>query len=213
MTKGGCKELRIKMESIFRFNARRLWRLCLRCAWELDQIDKDGRDWRNIVIDSDLTYRLNTAKLLLGTAAQESNFIWERQRSPQWDGIVGGFSKWQVERGSIERTMKDLISKDHLVGRCYRITQFLFADLKATDAWLALPLESILWMLRLNDNDYLGIMFAREHYRRVPKPIPSTVEEQADYWKRYYNSFAGKGTIEEYLQNWERYCIPAITGA
>ena len=198
------------MESVFKFNARRLWRLCLRCVWELDETDKQGRDWRNIVTDPDLTYRLNTAKLLLGTAAQESNFIWERQRSPQWDGTIGGFSKWQLERHSIERTMKDLITKDHLVGHCHRITQFLFADPRATDAWLTIPLEGILWMLRLNDNDYLGAMFAREHYRRIPSPIPFTIEGQAAYWKKYYNTEAGKGTEEEYLKNWKRYCIPVI---
>ena len=177
---------------------------------EVDQVDKRDRDYRNILTDTDLQYRKATAMLLLGTAAQESNFVWERQRTPTWDGDVGGFSKWQVEKASISHTLFDLTSRTNLRDRYDRITQFLFADPKATNNWAHLPLETFLWMLRLNDNDYLGVMFAREHYRRRPEPIPYAVEDQAAYWKEFYNTSAGAGTVEEYVHNWQRYCEEVV---
>lgn len=42
-------------------------------------------------------------------------------------------------------------------------------------------------------------LVARLFYRLVPKAIPSTLNERADYWKRYYNTAAGKGTPSKYL--------------
>lgn len=53
----------------------------------------------------------------------------------------------------------------------------------------------------LEFNPFLSLLFCRLHYILVPAPIPATVDERAIYWKRYYNTFAGKGTPEEYLAN------------
>jgi hypothetical protein len=196
----------------FQFNAQRMWRLCLKCAWALDhpQNYESAIGWRCLLIPNDdpmTTYMRNTAQLLLGTAAQESAFEWERQRSPAWDGTVGGFSKWQLETASMKATLDSL--RINTI-RLTKVTQFLFADPKATTAWLNLPFDTFLWMLRLNDNDYLGVMFAREHYRRIAAPIPKTLQDQAKYWKHWYNSELGAGTPEQYLKSWQIYCADAV---
>ena len=48
---------------------------------------------------------------------------------------------------------------------------------------------------------------ARVHYLRVPAPLPAADDliGQAAYWKRYYNTPAGKGTVEQYTQSWHAY--------
>ena len=45
----------------------------------------------------------------------------------------------------------------------------------------------------------------RIKYYRDPAPIPSSLREQAEYWKRIYNTPAGAGTVEQYIANWQRY--------
>ena len=51
----------------------------------------------------------------------------------------------------------------------------------------------------LTTNLAFSIIMCRIHYRRVPKPLPKTLEEQAKYWKKYYNTKSGKGTVEKFL--------------
>lgn len=55
------------------------------------------------------------------------------------------------------------------------------------------------WDLRL------AIIMARLRYRVVPEELPATVEGMAAYWKKYYNTPKGKGTIDEFMGNWEKY--------
>lgn len=43
------------------------------------------------------------------------------------------------------------------------------------------------------------IIICRMFYLRIKEAIPSTVEERAKYWKKYYNTLLGKGTVELYI--------------
>lgn len=45
------------------------------------------------------------------------------------------------------------------------------------------------------------------HYLRVPEYLPASkdVKKLASYWKRYYNTSLGKGTEEEFIENYRRY--------
>lgn len=52
----------------------------------------------------------------------------------------------------------------------------------------------------LRYNPYLSLIFTRLLYRLVKESIPSTIEERAKYWKKYYNTELGKGTPEHYLE-------------
>ena len=55
------------------------------------------------------------------------------------------------------------------------------------------------WAWILETNIAVQIAMCRLHYRRIPKPLPSSAEGQAEYWKKYYNSMAGRGTVEDFL--------------
>lgn len=54
--------------------------------------------------------------------------------------------------------------------------------------------------LELELSPLLALVFARLRYRTVPEAIPGTVEGRAEYWKKHYNSSAGKGTVEHYIE-------------
>lgn len=47
----------------------------------------------------------------------------------------------------------------------------------------------------------IGIIMMRCLYWLVPKSIPKDLRGRAEYWKKYYNTEFGKGTIEEYIKN------------
>ena len=56
------------------------------------------------------------------------------------------------------------------------------------------------WNHILTTNISAQIAICRLHYRRVPKPLPKTIEEQAAQWKVYYNTSKGKGTVEKFIE-------------
>lgn len=52
-----------------------------------------------------------------------------------------------------------------------------------------------------------AIIMARLRYRAVRAALPPVddVKERARYWKRYYNTAAGRGTIDEFITNHKRH--------
>jgi len=54
----------------------------------------------------------------------------------------------------------------------------------------------------LLSNIGLQAAFCRLHYRRVPSALPKSdnLKDQAKYWKKYYNSELGKGTIKHFME-------------
>ena len=48
----------------------------------------------------------------------------------------------------------------------------------------------------------LQAAFARLQYRRFKDPLPGVgdLEAQAKYWKKFYNTELGRGTIEHFLK-------------
>jgi hypothetical protein len=148
------------------------------------------------------------AHLLLGTAAQESGLLWTRQRMPRWEGSTGGFSRWQLEAGSIKDSLAYLKARPEMLKRA---TAYLFDDPHASIVWItACSVETLLWVMRFTDSNRLGCLFARLHYLRVTEPVPDGLQAQAEYWKRYYNTTLGAGKPEQYVANWKRLCSAAV---
>lgn len=54
-----------------------------------------------------------------------------------------------------------------------------------------------------------GILMARILYLRTPEGIPSVDDKKAlaSYWKKWYNTHMGKGTVEKALAAYQTYCI------
>lgn len=51
----------------------------------------------------------------------------------------------------------------------------------------------------------LSLIFSRLHYLKVADPVPPTAAGRAKYWKKHYNTSAGAGTSQEYLDNQKAY--------
>jgi hypothetical protein len=52
----------------------------------------------------------------------------------------------------------------------------------------------------VTSNIAIQIALCRLHYRRFKEPIPTTLEGQAKYWKAFYNTKRGKGTVEHFIE-------------
>ena len=55
----------------------------------------------------------------------------------------------------------------------------------------------------LHGNWFLAAALCRVHYLRVNEPLPTSedLHEIGAYWKRHYNTMAGKGTVDEFVRN------------
>ena len=74
-----------------------------------------------------------------------------------------------------------------------KVAEICFLDLKHFIS----PVSSE-WKKILTTNITAQIIFCRLHYWRVPKKLPKTIDEQALYWKKYYNTEKGAGTIKHF---------------
>lgn len=66
---------------------------------------------------------------------------------------------------------------------------------------------NVLTPYSLSYNSKLAIVFCRLHYLRVPAPLPETIEGYAVYWKKYYNTNLGKGTVGQFIKNYQKYVL------
>jgi hypothetical protein len=51
----------------------------------------------------------------------------------------------------------------------------------------------------------LAILMARLNYLSKPGAIPTTRSGRAAYWKKYWNTYLGKGTIKDYMSSARKY--------
>jgi hypothetical protein len=53
------------------------------------------------------------------------------------------------------------------------------------------------------------VAIARCMYLSIPRPLPKSndIEGMAIYWKKYYNSFLGKGTEQQFIDDYNRFVL------
>ena len=132
-------------------------------------------------------YSSDAVELLMGTCAQESAF--GKYRRQLGNGPALGV--FQMEPATFNDIVKNYLHyKQPLFLRILEVSSLSSYDSQ-----------------ELINNDVFAICMARVHYLRVPKPIPNTVDGWAAYWKQYYNTYLGKGKIEEYTKNYIKHCM------
>jgi hypothetical protein len=135
-------------------------------------------------------YSLQAEKLLMGTAAIESNF----QNFVQFGGGPAR-GMFQME----PPTFHDILDR-FLAGHSQ-------ATLKA--AVLTMATTSPPSFDELVTNHLFAAAMARAKYYSIPAPIPIGLNEQADYWWTYYNGRSPHGLKPaDYLAKWATYCAP-----
>lgn len=123
--------------------------------------------------------------LLIGTALQESQLRYLDQLSP---GPGPAYGLFQMEKRTHDDHWNSFISKDQ--------------DLK--DKIVSLTSAYPPGVEQLRCNLLYAAAMCRIHYRRVKEPLPdaSDVKALGQYWKKYYNTYAGKGTVEQFVKNY-----------
>jgi hypothetical protein len=131
-------------------------------------------------------YSLAAEELLLGTACQESKcgtYLKQLGTGP----ALGIF---QMEPRTHDDLWKNFVRSKDLGAELIDLSIVAF---DTPDA------DEMVWNLK-----YAAAM-CRVHYYRVKAPLPAAgdIPAQAAYWKKYYNTIKGAGTVEEYLKNWK----------
>lgn len=124
-------------------------------------------------------------KMLLGTACMESNcgeYISQYPKGPA-KGI------YQMETA----TAKDIINN------------YLAYKKPLKEKVFSFYMNGYDLDFNLRTNMAFATAMARCHYLRQPGAIPDTLEGQAKYWKKYYNTEGGAGHPEEYIQKWKKH--------
>ena len=124
--------------------------------------------------------------LILGTGLAESNLRELEQGKGNKKGPALGF--WQMEPSTYYDIWKNYIY--YRPSLEYKITTIcnLYKIPKA---------EALIWNLKL------ACCMCRLHYRRIKEEIPNDLESIGGYWKRYYNTDKGKGSVYHFLNAWE----------
>lgn len=123
--------------------------------------------------------------LLMGTAAQESHLgHYIRQINGPAVGV------FQMEPLTFDDHVKWLDYKPELKESIKK-----FAGI---DKFKVTYLE---WNLALS------IAMARVHYLRRPEALPHTISGMAGYWKRWYNTYLGRGTELEFINNYNKFVL------
>lgn len=153
------------------------------------------------LIELDL-YSNAAIKLLLGTCAQESDmgcFL------HQLKGCALGI--YQMEPATLDDIFINYApSKSSLFAKIFNMS-FNF-DSGTT------PLEFSPEFLReaLIYNLKYATAMCRVHYLRVPEALPASDDKLglANYWKRYYNTKKGKGSVTDFLRNYNKLEINSL---
>lgn len=135
---------------------------------------------------------LSAKILLLATAAQESNMGFYINQL----GNGGAVGLYQMEKAT-----HDDIWDNFLAFR---------SELKSKVMATLCPMTSRYDNLKYNLA--YSTTLTRIHYLRNHESIPDgdDVEKLANYWKTYYNTHLGKGTVSDFIRNYEGFGLGSI---
>ncbi len=150
----------------------------------------DPKQLRDMITRTLLNLNLHSeaaVNLLMGTAAQESHLgSYFRQLN---QGPARGI--FQMEPATEKDIWENFLEyRPVYAGSVFVVASAGSADVNALEFNLAYQ-----------------IAMARIHYLRVPEKLPDAedIEGMARYWKKYYNTFKGAGTEEEFIENYKRF--------
>lgn len=131
-----------------------------------------------------MTCSSNVVNMILETACVESNC---GEYIKQLKGPACGI--FQIE----PNTAKDMLQ------------HFIKYKPKLFENYIKLLNPNLTLEQNLQTNLMFQIFMCRVYYLRFEQIIPNTVEERAAYWKKYYNTYKGKGTVEKYIKAVDKY--------
>lgn len=159
----------------------------------------DAEQFRDHIIRPSLAYiglnSLSAEKLLLGTCAAESAMgTYIKQENGNALGV------FQME----PKTHDDIHNNYLRYHDRMRRDIFKIAGMKQHN------IGTIPYDTNLMINLVYATLMARVHYYRVAEELPGNndIEGMGSYWKRYYNTEGGKGSIEHFLITYKKHVSP-----
>lgn len=119
--------------------------------------------------------------LMLGTAIHESDGM---ARITQYNGPA--LSYYQMEPATLNDLYENFL--DYRPEKKALLDQYKISHLS--------PEQNLI------TNMAYATAAARLNYYRVKESIPKSLNGQAHYWKKYWNTIYGKGSQEQYLAHW-----------
>lgn len=110
-------------------------------------------------------------------------------------GIARSF--WQVESATAKDCIDNYLS--YRKKKLNKVCEVMHIEPEKLLEMSDEDLKHLLW-----GNIVAGIVFCRIKYWRVPKKIPMDLDGMASYWKKYYNTEGGAGTVSHFLEKAER---------
>lgn len=142
-------------------------------------------------------------RMLAGIAAVESNCRYRRQIgfAPTTPG--GAFGLWQCEMPAIARGMSWLMTDAAAQAAAFQC-------LDPQWHWIVLAGHelNVSRLIQHEAGDTLACILARGYLMRLPEPVPRSVADQAALWKLRYNTPAGRGTVDRYLECYDTMVRP-----
>ena len=137
-------------------------------------------------------------RLILGTMAVESNLKYLYQVGGPARGLVQmePATALDIYRNYIRYRLDRMRGAWTLRGAFRKATGLrvgdVFSSAERVDYHLAASLG-------------LQVFMCRIHYYRVPAALPQSLEDQAAYWKQWYNTAAGAGDPAEFIARYNRF--------
>lgn len=124
--------------------------------------------------------------LVTRTGVQESRLTYIDQLTP---GPGPAYSFFQMERATLNNHLNWLAHED-------RKDLMAKIDMIRGEWMMDAPSE-------MHGNVFFAAAMCRVHYLRVNEPLPLSedLHELGAYWKKHYNTMAGKGTVDEFVRN------------
>lgn len=147
-------------------------------------------------------YSDQAERLLMGTAAVESNFTNFEQG---YRDKISGWHRKGPARGMFQ--MEPATFND-MIGRVLSIKN----NQALRDAVLATSVECPPLFLEITANHLFAAAMARVKYHSVHAHIPNSLGDQAQFWWTYYNGRSANGLKpKDYLNTWDEYCAHLYT--
>lgn len=140
-------------------------------------------------LDPEIPYSKVAEDLLMGTAAQESHLMYLDQLTP---GPGPAYGLWQMEKATAGWLWDSFIKKD--------------PGLKAKFDKLVSDFPSD-HMDQMRSNLAFAVAMARMRYMVVREPLPtsSRIQDIGTYYKKYYNTYKGSATVQQFVDNYKKY--------
>ena len=152
--------------------------------------------FRELIVDPVLhamnMWTQEASDLLMGTAAQESSL---------------GFYVKQVDGPALGPYGMERLAHDDMWNRWLPMNMTFGNTILNVCKLQGRPLFEQL----MTDLLYSTAM-CRIYYRSIPDPIPKTLDGQAAYYKKWYNTATGKASTDEYIANYNYHVLGMTHG-